>query len=121
MMNGVRGALRDYLALRRTLLRGPDRGASFLNSRGQRLKPAGVRCWMRKLNATRVPDAPPVHPHLLRHSFAVHLLRNGADIRHIQEFLGHADLDTTKIYLRLVPGRLKDDYDAAMPEIAVQA
>ena len=52
---------------------------------------------------------------------AVHFLRNGADIRHIQEFLGHADLDTTKIYPRLVPGRLKEDYDAAFPEIAVGA
>jgi site-specific recombinase XerD len=49
----------------------------------------------------------------------VHLLQGGADIRHVQAFLGHADLDTTKVYLRLVPGRLKEDYDKAMPEIAV--
>ena len=58
-----------------------------------------------------------VHPHLFRHSIAVHLLRGGADIRHVQEFLGHADLDTTKIYLRLVPGDLREDYDEAMPEL----
>ena len=60
-----------------------------------------------------------MHPHLFRHSIAVHLLQNGADIRHIQEFLGHERLDTTKVYLRLVPGRLKEDYEKAMPTIAV--
>jgi len=54
-----------------------------------------------------------------RHSIAVHLLRRGADIRYIQQFLGHASLDTKKIYLRLVPGHLKEDYDEAMPEIDV--
>jgi site-specific recombinase XerD len=54
---------------------------------------------------------------LLRHSIAVHLLRGGADIRHVQNFLGHADLDTTKTYLRLVPGHLKEDYEKAMPEL----
>jgi site-specific recombinase XerD len=58
-----------------------------------------------------------VHPHLLRHSIAVHLLRGGADIRHVQDFLGHADLDTTKTYLRQVPGHLKADYEKAMPEL----
>ena len=56
-----------------------------------------------------------VHPHLLRHSIAVHLLRRGADIRHIQQFLGHEDLETTKVYLRLVPGQLREDHDKAMP------
>jgi len=60
-----------------------------------------------------------IHPHLLRHSIAVHLLRQGADIRHIQQFLGHADLETTKIYLRLVPGHLREDYDKAMPVLMV--
>lgn len=50
---------------------------------------------------------------------AVHLLRGGADIRHVQEFLLHTDLDTTKIYLRIVPGRLAEAYHKAMPEVAV--
>jgi site-specific recombinase XerD len=70
---------------------------------------------------SRGHSAPEVrlHPHLLRHSIAVHLLQHGADVRYIQQFLGHANLDTTKVYLRLVPGRLKEDYDRAMPEIAV--
>lgn len=60
-----------------------------------------------------------LHPHLFRHSIAVHLLRRGADIRYIQQFLGHSCLDTTKVYLRLVPGHLKEDYDRAMPEIPI--
>ena len=72
-----------------------------------------------QLNVARGPDMQRLHPHLFRHSIAVHLLRGGADVRYIQEFLGHADLDTTKIYLRLVPGHLREDYDAAMPEIEV--
>ena len=117
---GVMGALRDYMALRRTLLRGPDHGALLLARYGKRLGAATFRDWLRKLNRSR-PDCKPVHPHLLRHSIAVHLLRGGADIRHVQEFLGHSDLETTKIYLRLVPGRLKDDYDRSMPEINISA
>ena len=116
---GVMGALRDYLALRRSLLRGPDEGALLLSQRtGCRLDEGTFRNWMRGLNRAR-RGAKRVHPHLLRHSIAVHLLRGGADIRHVQEFLGHSSLETTKIYLRLVPGRLKEDYDNAMPEIAV--
>ena len=56
-----------------------------------------------------------VYPHLLRHSIAVHLLRRRTDLRMIQAFLGHADLDTTKIYLRLVPGHLREEYLKAFP------
>jgi len=59
-----------------------------------------------------------VHPHLFRHSVAVHILRGGVDIRYVQQFLGHADIDTTMIYLRLIPGHLREDYDKAMPELA---
>lgn len=58
-----------------------------------------------------------VYPHLLRHSIAVHVLRRGADIRYVQLLLRHACLDTTTIYLRLVPGHLRQDYDNAMPPL----
>jgi integrase/recombinase XerC len=102
----------DYLALRRDLLHGPDTGALLLASTGKRLSTWVVQHW---LAAAGRELGFHVHPHLLRHSIAVHLLRRGADIRHIQQFLGHVDLETTKIYLRLVPGHLREDYDRAMP------
>ena len=60
------------------------------------------------------------HPHLFRHPIAVHPLRGGADIRHVQQFLGHPNIETNKIYLRMVPGHLREAYDAAMPVIAVE-
>jgi site-specific recombinase XerD len=105
-------AAADYLALRRELLRGPDTGILLLSNTGRRLPTEHMQRWLavagRELGFR-------VHPHLLRHSIAVHLLRRGADIRHIQQFLGHADLETTKVYLRLVPGHLREDYDRAMP------
>jgi len=115
----ARAAVEDYLALRRTLLRGPDRGELFLTQYGRRWKRASVYGWLERLNEERGPEQRHLHPHLFRHSIAVHLLRGGADVRYIQAFLGHASLDTTKIYLRLVPGQLRDDYDAAMPWLGV--
>lgn len=119
LMSATQAAAQDYLAVRRRLLRGPDHGAFFVSKlTGRRLSLTAVSHLFDAINAARGPDLPHVHPHLLRHSIAVHLLRGGADIRHIQAFLGHAALDTTKIYLRLVPGRLKEDYDEAMPDIA---
>lgn len=113
----ARIAIQTYLALRRTLLRGPDTGALFLSEHGTRISQDIVYAVFERLNAQAGPDGRHLHPHLLRHSIAVHLLRGGADIRHIQAFLGHANLNTTKIYLRLVPGHLAEDYEKAMPEI----
>jgi site-specific recombinase XerD len=111
-------ALRDYLALRRTLLRGPDHGAVFLGRRGNRMDACSFRQWLQQHAAAVLGSGRRVHPHLLRHSIAVHLLRGGADIRHVQEFLGHADIETTRLYLRMWPGHLREDYDAAMPVLA---
>jgi len=119
VMTTASAAVKDWLAVRRTLLKGPDHGALFLSQYGKRLKLMSAYSLFNDLNAARGPDLRHLHPHLFRHSIAVHLLRGGADIRYIQALLGHADLDTTKTYLRLVPGHLKDDYDAAMPEISV--
>jgi integrase/recombinase XerD len=110
-------AASEYLALRRELLRGPDRGTLLLNQYGRRIAARHMRVLLRRLSQTLGFR---VHPHLLRHSIAVHLLRRGTDIRHIQAFLGHSDLDTTKIYLRLVPGHLREDYDAAMPALMAE-
>jgi site-specific recombinase XerD len=87
-------AIREYLAVRRDLLRGPDHGALFLGARGRRINLKDLGRLMRKVS--RVLGVR-VHPHLLRHTIAVHLLRGGADVRYIQHFFGHSSLDTTKI------------------------
>ncbi|MBE7465961.1 MAG: tyrosine-type recombinase/integrase [Planctomycetes bacterium] len=119
LLQGLFIALRTYLALRRSLLKGPDHGALLLTNRGQRLTIGASDRMFDKLNRRRGPKAPHLHAHRLRHSIAVHMLRGGADIRYIQAFLGHDSLESTKIYLRLVPADLRKVYDAAMPELAV--
>lgn len=119
LLDTASAAVKDWLAVRRQFVHGPDRGALFLNQYGQRMSQSSIYNFFERLNAARGPDARRLHPHLFRHSIAVHWVRGGASIRHVQDLLGHAHLDTTKVYLRLVPGRLKEDYDRAMPEIAV--
>jgi len=119
ILAGLLGALKDYICLRRSLLKGPDHGALLLAQNGQRLKMNAFEKYIEKLNKQR-EGKPRVHPHLFRHSIAVHLLRGGADIRYVQAFLGHDDLESTKVYLRLVPADLRDAYDAAMPEICLR-
>lgn len=121
MYRGLHGALRDWLALRRSLLRGPDHGALLLSNRGRRLAKGGLPRIFGKITRLQGPGGRRVHPHLFRHSIAVHLLRGGADIRYIQAFLGHDDLESTREYLRLVPSDLRKAYDEAMPEIPVTA
>jgi integrase/recombinase XerD len=94
----VLGAMSVYLhTLRPTLDRGKSRQRVFLNNRGQPLSRVGA--WgIVKRAARRAGLAKPVTPHTLRHSFATHLLEGGADLRAVQEMLGHADLSTTQIY-----------------------
>ena len=117
----AKSSLQAYLSLRKALVIGPDRGALFLTQQGRRWAIGSIYVIFRRLNDQGLCAGRTLHPHIFRHSIAVHLLRRGADIRYIQQFLGHASLDTTKIYLRLVPGHLKEDYEAAMPEIEVGA
>jgi integrase/recombinase XerC len=119
LMKGTAAAVKDYLAVRRTLLRGPDHEALLLNRRGKRLQDYVIGGVLREINRRRARGLTRLHPHLFRHSVAVHLLHGGADVRHVQMFLGHSSLETTKIYLRMVPGRLREDYDAAMPAIVI--
>ncbi|MEK7415592.1 MAG: tyrosine-type recombinase/integrase [Planctomycetota bacterium] len=107
----------DYLALRRELLRGPDHSALLLAHSGRRLPLWWMQDHLHRLSQT---IGFRVHPHALRHAVAVHMLRRGADIRYIQQYLRHEDLETTKVYLRLVPGQLRADYDAAMPVFPVE-
>lgn len=119
VLPGALAALRDYLALRRELVRGPDRGELFLGRDGTRLRAHTYRAWLER-HCHKVLGML-VNPHLLRHSCAVHLLLRKADIRLIQHLLGHADLDTTQIYLRLLPDELRKEYEAALPVLMTRA
>jgi len=114
----ARDALETWLAHGRPLLRArattADDGTVFLNHRGG---PLGVRGMRERIDRLAVraglPDG--VSPHTLRHSFASHLLEGGADLRVVQELLGHASLATTQIYTHVSPGRLQASYRAAHP------
>ncbi len=89
--------------------------ALFLNSRGQRLGDRGARRVVEAFFRRAREEGKHVSPHTLRHTFATHLLEGGADIRAVQELLGHADLATTQIYTHLSKSHLKEVYDRAHP------
>lgn len=109
-------ALRNYLDTRDTR-DFPDRenGATFINARdGHRLTTRSVRRIMQKyLNQAGLDGK--LSPHSLRHSFATHMLNNGADLRTVQELLGHENLSTTQIYTHMLPDNLKGVYERAHP------
>ena len=86
----------------------------FVNKHGRRLSTRSVRRKMDKYLKMAGLD-PAISPHTLRHSFATHMLNNGADLRSVQELLGHQSLSTTQIYTHLTTKKLKDVYDSAHP------
>jgi len=108
-------ALRRYLARGRPFLERRHRPELFLNAQGGALTRAGAFLILRRLAATAGLDPARIHPHLLRHSFATHLLEGGADLRSVQEMLGHADLGTTELYTHVSDRRRRDTYFNAHP------
>ena len=108
-------ALSDYLELvRPQMIAMPDEEALFVNVGGERMSRQGfwklIKHYQKKAKIDKE-----ITPHTLRHSFAAHLLENGADIHAIQEMLGHADISSTQVYSQLVKKQLKDVYNMAHP------
>jgi integrase/recombinase XerC len=107
-------AIREYLINGRPSLLKRAENALFLNSRGNRLT---IR-WIQKLvhsYAKLVGLEKNVHPHVLRHTFATHMLDGGADLRVVQELLGHADLSSTQIYTHVTKQQARKVYLSAHP------
>ena len=106
-------ALRDYITdIRPRIISGPDEQALFVNMNGGRMSRQGF--WkIIKYYQEKAEISKDITPHTLRHSFAVHLLENGADLRSIQEMLGHADISSTQIYAHIIKKHLKDVYQKA--------
>ncbi|BDF70987.1 tyrosine recombinase XerD [Oscillospiraceae bacterium] len=108
-------ALQDYVEhVRPQMIERPDEKALFVNMNGERMSRQGfwkiIKHYQEKAGIRK-----DITPHTLRHSFAAHLLENGADLRSIQEMLGHADISSTQIYAQLVNQKLKDVYNKAHP------
>jgi integrase/recombinase XerC len=114
-------AIQKYLSMRQAIAGDPNapgaqpvNPALFVNKHGQRLSTRSVR---RKLDKYLIEAGldPDISPHTLRHSFATHMLNHGADLRSVQELLGHQSLSTTQVYTHLTTTRIQEVYDAAHP------
>ena len=108
-------ALEDYVShVRPQMIEHPDEPALFVNMSGERMSRQGfwkiIKHYQEKAGINK-----DITPHTLRHSFAAHLLENGADLRSIQEMLGHADISSTQLYAQLVNQKIKDVYNKAHP------
>ena len=108
-------ALREYIeSIRPRIIADENEPALFVNMNGERMSRQGfwkiIKYYQEKAGIEK-----DITPHTLRHSFAVHLLENGADLRSIQEMLGHADISSTQIYTHVIQKQLKDVYNKAHP------
>jgi integrase/recombinase XerC len=107
-------ALREWLSERQSFGKSGDEQALFLNNRGARLSTRGVQLRFEQRAKAQGLDRH-VHPHMLRHSFATHVLESSGDLRAVQELLGHANIGTTQVYTHLNFQHLAKVYDAAHP------
>ena len=107
----AREALQAWLPLR--ALSNPADGAVFVSQQGRRLSPRAVQLRVRQAGVRELGQH--LHPHMLRHSFASHMLESSQDLRAVQELLGHADIGTTQIYTHLDFQHLSNVYDQAHP------
>ena len=104
-------AIKNWLVERKKIVTKTE--ALFLNSKGTRLGIRSVQIRLKKMAVKQ--GLPPIHPHMLRHSFATHMLESSGDLRTIQELLGHSSLSTTQIYTKLDYQHLAKIYDQAHP------
>ncbi|HEY3373884.1 MAG TPA: site-specific tyrosine recombinase XerD [Candidatus Aquicultor sp.] len=111
----VSEALTEYINKSRSKLSGPFRPAALLlNMQGNRLSRVG--CWKIVKKYAKMAQIEEIYPHILRHSFATHMLANGADLRAVQELLGHADISTTQIYTHVTKDKLRAVYETTHPK-----
>lgn len=117
MIEPLESAIRDYLAFSRSVLITKTQVRTdhfFLNHRGGPLTPRGVRVVLDEITSN-TSDKIKVHPHMIRHSFATHLLNGGADLRSVQSLLGHVNLSTTQIYTHISKEQLIAEYQKFHP------